>query len=288
MPSHGQYTTILDKIRTRDYDFYYISVGAAIMEKTVSIYGKNVATNSKLQICPNFLNNKNVLNIMIDQTISQETKEFILGKNIHALQMEISPQHVQWENSDFYVFFQNLIHVLNEKRVPLKKVIIVNYIKFKHYHISDEERIQKEDFYSEKIFHALSYPTTSQQQGQQMRRLFGEYNIHYSKCLYEWFGYNKIYYNCIHKYCFYNNQTNRYENFDKKYKGFINSDFVFSSFLGTRHNQYDKRNSQFLEKFVGTKWLKKQFINLYYEIMLKNTFSLLNPNFESVFTSFYK
>lgn len=288
MPRQGQYTTILDKIRINDYDFYYISIGAAIMEKKVSISGKNVATNSKLQISPTFLNNKNVLNIMIDQTISQETKEFILGKNIHALQMEISPQHVQWENSDFYIFFQNLIHTLNEKRVPLKKVIIVNYIKFKHYHISDEERIQKENFYSEKIFHALSYPTTLQQQGQQMRRLFGEQNIHYSKCLYEWFGYNKIYYNCIHKYCFYNNQTNKYENFDKKYKGFINSDFVFISFLGKRHNQFDKRNSQFLEKFVGTNWLKKQFINLYYQIMLKNTFSLLTRDFESVFNSFYE
>lgn len=288
MPRQGQYTTILDKIRINDYDFYYISIGAAIMEKKVSISGKNVATNSKLQISPTFLNNKNVLNIMIDQTISSETKEFILGKDIHALQMEISPQHVQWENSDFYIFFQNLIHTLNEKRVPLKKLIIVNYIKFKHYHISDEERIQKEKFYSEKIFHALSYPTTLQQQGQQMRRLFGEQNIHYSKCLYEWFGYNKIYYNCIHKYCFYNNQTNRYENFDKKYKGFINSDFVFSSFLGRRHNQYDKRNSQFLEKFVGTKWLKKQFINPFYQIMLKNTFSLLTLDFESVFNSFYE
>lgn len=284
MPNQGQYTAILDKIRTNDYDCYYISIGAAMMEKTVSIYGKNVATNSKLQICPNFLSNKNVFNIMIDQTITPETKEFIADKNIHCLELEILPQ---WENSDFYIFFQNMIHILNEKRIPLKKVMIVNYIKLKHYHVSDEERLQKENFYSEKIFNALSYPTTLQQQGQQMKRLFGEQNIHYSKCLYEWCGYNKIYYNCIHKYCFYNNQTNKYENYDKKYKGFLDCDFVFISFLGKKHNQYDKRKSQFLEKFVGTHWLKKQFINPNYEKMLKNTFSLLNPNFKSVFDSFY-
>ena len=55
MPRQGQYTTILDKIRTNDYDFYYISIGAAIMEKKVSIYGKNVTTNSNYKFVLIFL-----------------------------------------------------------------------------------------------------------------------------------------------------------------------------------------------------------------------------------------
>ena len=83
--------------------------------------------------------------------------------------------------------------------------------------------------------------------GSKRKNFLQKQNIHYSKCLYEWCGYNKIYYNCIYKYCFYNNQTNKYENYDKKYKGLLDCDFVFISFLGKKHNQYDKRKSQFLE-----------------------------------------
>lgn len=270
---------LLKKIKNTEYDLYYISIGSGIRERQVRFgVNKRVQTNSKLQIYPNFLKNKNALNILIEPNITSETRQFIANKNIDILEYEIVKDSNEWEKSNFYIFFQKLINILNTKRVPLHKVIIINYIKFK---VRDENHINEELFFSQKIFNALSYPIN------QIETESNEHKIYYNKCFYEWFGYNAIFYNCIYKYKFYDNSENKYKNFLTTFSPILDYGFIFISFLGKERHKY-KTNintylNRFFEDFIGSNLLKKKSISNLYKLMLNNTFSLYSNDFYPIF-----
>lgn len=282
--------TLLDKIRSTNYDFYYISIGSGCTEQIVPNLPLITRSNCEFQLFPNFIrNNDKVLHIVIEPSFIQETRK-VIGHfkkelpNVTTYFLFLSVPETNVEQSPFFELFQALISLWNQKQIPKNKIVIINFIQFKL-----QKEIERTILLSEQIYKSLQNPTEQNAQLDNSQR-----QNHYHHCLYIWFGYSPLLYNCFHKYKYYDNQ-------EKTYKYFFDT---FDIYFHVR-NSHDFHKNVLLMKTFGinaVRKIRKQKINVFANffennlhlieknklenietIFLKNSFCLLHSNLESFY-----
>lgn len=281
---------LLEKIGSTTYDFYYISIGSGCAEKNISNIPSITRSNCEFQLFPNFIrNNEKVLNIVIEPSFIQETRNVIRHfkkelPNVTTYFIFLSVPETNVEQSQFFELFQALVSLWNQKQIPKNKIVIINFIQFKL-----QKEMERTILLSEQIYKSLQNPTEQNTQLDNSQR-----HNHYYHCLYIWFGYSPLLYNCFHKYKYYDNQDNTYKYF------FDTFDIYF--YVRNSHN-FNK--GVLLMKIFGSntvKKIRKQKINVFdnfFEnnlhlieknklenietLFLKNSFCLLHSNLESFY-----
>lgn len=292
--------TIIENIRSTEYDFYYVSIGGACAEATIPDIPYLSRSNCEYQLFPNFIrNNKNILNIIIEPSFLQETKTIINDykkqyPKMKTFFLRCSVPEFHLEQSSFYLLFQQLVSVWNEKGIPKNKIAIIDFIQFKL-----ENEMEKSFALADQIYKSLENSDRENEDSDNSQR-----QNHYHHCLYIWFGFSPLLYNCFYKYKYYDNQTHSYMKF---------SDTFRSCFYIRSHKHFSKNvlilfayGKNVLQSFRQTKDREKlekmALVGAFYEnnlhlikkdkieenekalFFLKNSFCLLSPIVEN----FYK
>lgn len=278
-------------ILSSDYDFYYISIGSSCTETT--------SGNCEYQLFPSFIRNeKKTLNIIIEPSFP-ETRAIVdrYKKDFPNMEILFLPYSVPQENleqSPFFHLFQDLIAIWNQKEVPKNNIVIINFIQFKII-----EQNEKALLLSEQIYKSLQNPNEQSSQLDASQR-----QSHYFHCLYIWFGYSPILYNCFYKYKYYDNTDNCYKKFFETFRYFqevrthtnLLRNFLIKLIYGNHvYNRIrNRKERQKLEKMLLIdefyenvfKMIQKDKIEPNEKVIffLKNSFCLRHPYFEN----FYK
>lgn len=290
---------IIENIRSTSYDFYYISIGSACAEEVISDVPYLSRSNCEYQLFPNFIrNDQKILNIVIEPSFVQKTKSIIHNYKKQYSNMTIfffpcTVPEFNLQQSSFYLFFQQLVSIWNEKGITRNKIVIVDFIQFKLLN-----QMEKSFILAEQIYRSLENPNDEHDDSENSQR-----QNHYHHCLYIWFGYSPLLYNCFYKYKYYDNQTNSYKKFSDTFQCcfYIRSHKDFSrnvlillvygkqTVLSFRHRKdrehFEKMAvvSRFYENNLA--FIQKDKIEENEKVLffLKNSFCLLSDNFENFF-----
>lgn len=289
----------MNKILSSDYDFYYISIGSGCAETNIRDSPGIYRSNCEYQLFPNFIRNeKKTLNIIIEPSFPETRAITDRYKadfpNMKILFLPLSVPQENLEQSPFFRLFQDLISIWNQKEVPKSKIVIINFIQFK---IIEEN--EKALLLSEQIYKSLQNPNEQSSQLDVSQR-----QSHYFHCLYIWFGYSPILYNCFYKYKYYDSINNCYQKFQETFhyiqKVRRHTDMLKNIFIRVIYGNhvYNRiRNRSDREKLEKMLIINEFYENIFKMIQkdkiepeekviffLKNSFCLLHPNFEN----FYK
>ena len=291
---------IIENIRSTEYDFYYISIGGACAEATIPDIPYLSRSNCHYQLFPNFIrNNKRILNIVIEPSFFQETKTIIHDykkqyPNMTIFLFPCTVPETNLQQTTFYLFFQQLVCIWNEKGIPKNKIAIIDFIQYKQLN-----QMEKSFRLADQIYKSLENSDRENEDSDNSQR-----QNHYYHCLYIWFGYSPLLYNCFYKYKYYDNQTHSYMKFSEKFEPclYVRSHKDFSKnvlilfaygknvLLSFRH----RKDKEKLEKMVLCDQFYENNLHLIKKdkveenekalFFLKNSFCLLSPNVEN----FYK
>lgn len=168
----------------------YVSIGSKLNENVVmhSQY-KNWHSNALYQMFPQFLqNNSNETNHNTLIIVIDKFSPFEYNKNERALMNKLKKTkhtHIVLFNTLcteklLYPFINYLTHMCHQHNVHATNLLICNYVKFASIPNQQEQR---DSFFISSFIDKLLNKTTS-----------------YSKCLYEWFGYDYSLFNMIYNY----------------------------------------------------------------------------------------
>jgi hypothetical protein len=286
---------IIENIRSFEYDFYYISIGGACTESTISDVPYLSRSNCEYQLFPNFIrNDKRILNIVIEPSFFEETKSLINNykkqyPNMKTFFIPCSIPQFNLEQSSFYLLFQQLISIWNEKQIPKNKIVIIDFIQFK---LPNE--MEKSLRLAEQIYKSLQNSNNNEDSDNSQRQ------NHYHHCLYIWFGYSPLFFNCFYKYKYYDNQAHSYMKFSetfqycfyiRSHKDFLRNVLILSAYgkhvLSSFRHRKDREKLEkmaLVEQFYENNlhFIKKEKIEENEKVhhFLKNSFCLLSSNFE--------
>jgi len=289
----------MNKILSSDYDFYYISIGSSCAETTIRDSPGIRTSNCEDQLFPSFIRNeKKTLNIIIEPSFP-ETRAIVDRykadfPNMKILYLPMSVPQANLEQSSFFRLFQDLIAIWNQKKVPKTNIVVINFIQFKII-----EQNEKALLLSEQIYKSLKNPNEQSSQLDVSQR-----QSHYFHCLYIWFGYSPILYNCFYKYKYYDNTDNCYKKFFETFHYFqevrththLLKNVLIRVIYGNHvYNRIrNRRDRQKLDKMLLIdefyenvfKMIQKDKIEPEEKVIffLKNSFCLLHPTLEN----FYK